>query len=65
MKEKELTENAYSVVVKRACCSCAYKVVTRLLTKRLCKKHKRMVSPHDVCGKWEMREELRRLNIKH
>ena len=61
MRETEFTKNAYGVVVRKACCSCAYKELTRLLTRRRCKKHKRMVSPDDVCGEWKMREELGKL----
>lgn len=60
----ETTVNDCGVRVKRACCSCAFKELTRLVTLRLCRKHGRKVKPGDVCDDWRMSEVLRRLTCR-
>ena len=45
--------------VKRCCASCAYKQLTRAVNWRRCRKHRRLVSPHDVCDNWKMKQIMK------
>ena len=50
--------NRMGVTVNMMCASCLHKKLTRQVKSRYCKKHKREVSPHDVCSLWQMSESL-------
>lgn len=57
--KNEFVRNDCGVAVKKCCSSCAFKGLSRDMTKRWCTKKKRIVKKSSVCKKWQMNEQLK------
>ena len=53
--------NRHGVTVNMMCASCLHKKLTRSKRSRYCNKHRKEVSPHDVCSLWKMDKTLEKL----
>ena len=47
-------KNSFYVKVKKCCCSCAFKDLTRASGTRWCTKHDKKVKPCDSCRAWRL-----------
>ena len=52
-------KNSFYVKVKKCCCSCAFKDLTRASGTRWCTKHDKKVKPCDSCRAWRMSRQLK------
>ena len=58
MKKVKFTTNPYGIEVRRWCASCRYRELTRAVTQRMCTLRKQIVSPCEVCPRWELSKAL-------
>lgn len=56
---KESQKNAFFIEVKKCCCSCAHKDLTRTTGSRWCTKHNKAVKRGDCCCLWRMSRQLK------
>ena len=59
MAAKEFTVNGYGVVIRKCCASCLHKGQTRLMTRRKCMVHEKVVKPKNVCSLWQMSSQMK------
>ena len=56
---KKMKKNAFNIEVKKCCCSCAHKDLTRAMGSRWCEKHDKAVKPGGYCHCWRMSRQLK------
>jgi hypothetical protein len=54
----EMKKNAFFIKVKKCCCSCTHKDLTRAVGSRWCEKHDKAVKPGGCCKCWRMSRQL-------
>ena len=59
MEKTATVKNEFGVAVKKCCMSCAHRDCTRLCCSRYCSEHHKEVGRYDVCGQWQMSDQMK------